>query len=431
MVIKVQGGRIRVDDNEPRVIKIGGVGPQGPVGVVNATAPVTYNSTTKTVGITTGTANGVAPLDANSLVPKANLPSVAINDTFVVNSQAAMLALTAQTGDVAIRTDVNKNFILATDSPSTLADWKELLTPPDAVTSVAGKTGVVTLTDTDITGLGSLATKSTVTSADITDGTIATADLADSSVTSAKIADGTIVNADVSASAAIADSKLNLTTTVSGTAVSSSNRLIDASSSFVDRPDGMIVYPYATGSRVYSANVVRWTRVLARRPLAVKRIMVRCLTPGAGGSNSGADTIEVGIYYDSNQGTTASNWTRVATSGGVNGSSGSSPIYTTNTGTTLTTLATAGNKWIPLTSTYTLVAGHIYYIGIAYTAPTPTANNANTPALGEAAIVSSDPFGGGLPYAESMSQGSQATLPTNMGSAVASGAQPYFVLSTA
>lgn len=49
---------------------------------------------------------------------------------------------------------------------------------------------------------------SAVTSAKIADGTIATDDLADGAVTSAKIADGTIVDADVSASAAIALSKL-------------------------------------------------------------------------------------------------------------------------------------------------------------------------------------------------------------------------------
>lgn len=50
-----------------------------------------------------------------------------------------------------------------------------------------------------------------ITSEKIVDGTIATADLSDNSVTSAKIKDGAIVNADVSATAAIAHSKLNLT----------------------------------------------------------------------------------------------------------------------------------------------------------------------------------------------------------------------------
>lgn len=98
-----------------------------------------------------GAANGYASLDGSGFVPSAQLPSIAISDTFVVASQAAMLALTAQRGDVAIRSDLNKSFVLATESPGTLGDWKELLTPTDAVLSVAGRTGVVTLTSADLT----------------------------------------------------------------------------------------------------------------------------------------------------------------------------------------------------------------------------------------------------------------------------------------
>ncbi len=81
------------------------------------------------------------------VVPVAQLPAVAITNTFVVANQAAMLALTAQTGDIAIRTDLNKSFVLSTDSPGTLADWKELLTPTDAVLSVAGLTGAIAAND--------------------------------------------------------------------------------------------------------------------------------------------------------------------------------------------------------------------------------------------------------------------------------------------
>lgn len=81
-------------------------------------------------------------------IPNNQIPSIAITDTFVVSSQSAMLALSsAQIGDVAIRTDINKTFILSTSSPSTLSDWKELLSPLDAVSSVDGRTGTVTLND--------------------------------------------------------------------------------------------------------------------------------------------------------------------------------------------------------------------------------------------------------------------------------------------
>lgn len=90
-----------------------------------------------------GIANGYAPLDASTLIDAAFLPAIAITNVFVVASQVAMLALTAQTGDIAVRTDQNKSYALATNSPSTLADWKELLTPTDAVLSVAGLTGAI------------------------------------------------------------------------------------------------------------------------------------------------------------------------------------------------------------------------------------------------------------------------------------------------
>jgi hypothetical protein len=97
---------------------------------------------------TKGAANGVAELDGDGKVPVAQLPAIAVTDTFVVVSEAAMLALTAEKGDIAIRSDLNKSFILSTNSPSTLADWKELLTPTDAVLSVNGQVGAVSL-DTD------------------------------------------------------------------------------------------------------------------------------------------------------------------------------------------------------------------------------------------------------------------------------------------
>jgi len=95
-----------------------------------------------------GVANGLAELDGNGLVPTHHLPALAISETFVVNSQANMLALTAQVGDVAIRTDVNKSFILTATPASTLGNWQELLTPTDAVLSVDGSTGAVSLSGT-------------------------------------------------------------------------------------------------------------------------------------------------------------------------------------------------------------------------------------------------------------------------------------------
>ncbi|MEY9674556.1 hypothetical protein [Bradyrhizobium elkanii] len=91
-----------------------------------------------------GTAAGNVPvLDGSGLLDTAVLPALAITDVFTVASQAAMLALAAQKGDIAIRSDLNKSFALSTNSPATLADWKELLTPTDAVLAVAGLTGSI------------------------------------------------------------------------------------------------------------------------------------------------------------------------------------------------------------------------------------------------------------------------------------------------
>jgi hypothetical protein len=92
--------------------------------------------------VTNGSAIVARPLQ------NSDLPAIAITDTFVVASQSAMLALSAaERGDVAVRTDLNKSFILKGDNPASLSDWQELLTPTDAVLSVDGRTGVVSLAD--------------------------------------------------------------------------------------------------------------------------------------------------------------------------------------------------------------------------------------------------------------------------------------------
>ena len=102
-----------------------------------------------------GVANGIATLDANAKVPESQLRAIAITDTFVVADEASMLALVAERGDVAVRTDVSKSYILKTEPATTHANWEELRTPASPVQSVAGKIGVVTLVAADITDLGS------------------------------------------------------------------------------------------------------------------------------------------------------------------------------------------------------------------------------------------------------------------------------------
>lgn len=97
--------------------------------------------------LNTGTAQGNIPiLGVNGKLADSVIPKIAITDTFTAAGQAAMLALAAEVGDIAVRTDLNKTYILQTAPATVLGNWIELATPTDVVQSVNGNTGVVTLT---------------------------------------------------------------------------------------------------------------------------------------------------------------------------------------------------------------------------------------------------------------------------------------------
>ncbi|HHT9131810.1 MAG TPA: hypothetical protein ACFYED_04920 [Candidatus Tripitaka californicus] len=90
-----------------------------------------------------GQPNGLAELDSGGKVPSSQLPALALTDIWTVASEVAQLALTAQEGDIAIRTDQNKSYAHNGGTAGTMADWSELLTPTDTVLSVFGRTGAV------------------------------------------------------------------------------------------------------------------------------------------------------------------------------------------------------------------------------------------------------------------------------------------------
>lgn len=117
-------------------------------------------------------ANGVATLGPDSRVPTSQMPPLAINETFPVVSQAAMLALSAQRGDVAVRTDLTPNrvFILTADDATVLANWIEI-TAAGAVVTVNGQSGAVVLGPADVGAdpTGSAATVSAALLAHIND----------------------------------------------------------------------------------------------------------------------------------------------------------------------------------------------------------------------------------------------------------------------
>lgn len=99
-------------------------------------------------------ANGVAALDANGKISDSVLPPLAIGETFVVSSEADMLALTAQRGDICVRTDISKTYIKLNDNnPSTMADWQVFYSSGEVI-SVNGETWAVVLDADDISDLG-------------------------------------------------------------------------------------------------------------------------------------------------------------------------------------------------------------------------------------------------------------------------------------
>lgn len=116
----------------------------------------TFGSKQDTIAYTTenvankGAASGYASLGSDSKIPTSQLPALAITNTTVAANQAAQLALTAEVGDIAIRSDLSKSYILRVSPATSLSNWSELLTPTDVVLSVNGNTGSVTLTTANV-----------------------------------------------------------------------------------------------------------------------------------------------------------------------------------------------------------------------------------------------------------------------------------------
>lgn len=129
-------------------------------GILDADIPATIARDAEVIPITEkGAANGVATLGGDGKLPSAQVPALAIGEVFPAASQAAMLALAAQRGDIAVRTDLDPDgvFILTTDNPGVLADWIQI-TAPGAVISVNGQTGAVVLPTDGAAGTASLRT---------------------------------------------------------------------------------------------------------------------------------------------------------------------------------------------------------------------------------------------------------------------------------
>lgn len=107
-----------------------------------------------------GAPNGVATLNALGKLSSAQVPAIAITETFVVADIAARDALVigaadgeVQTGDVAVVTDATADLDVAAGGASyiyTGSAWQRLISPTDVVQSVNGQVGVVVLDTDDI-----------------------------------------------------------------------------------------------------------------------------------------------------------------------------------------------------------------------------------------------------------------------------------------
>ena len=104
-----------------------------------------------------GSPSGVASLDANGKIETNQLPPLSITSVFVVASELEQLALVAEEGDVAVRTDEEKTYMKNSGVAGDMTDWTYLATKPDAVLSVNGYDGVVSLASTDLTDATSIA----------------------------------------------------------------------------------------------------------------------------------------------------------------------------------------------------------------------------------------------------------------------------------
>ncbi|PIF30721.1 hypothetical protein CLU81_1168 [Flavobacterium sp. 9] len=117
----------------------------------------TWNAKQASLGFTPENAinknipNGYAGLGVDGKLISSQIPSITINDTFVVTSETEMLALSVETGDIAVRSDLNKSFILKGKNPTIVSDWQELLTPTSDVTTVFGRNGAITAQTGDYT----------------------------------------------------------------------------------------------------------------------------------------------------------------------------------------------------------------------------------------------------------------------------------------
>ena len=175
-----------------------------------------------------GANNGVATLGADGKIPNGQLPDLAITDVIVLQNKSAYdsYLVTSPTedkvGDAIVVTDYDGNghsktfIITGVDTTATATYTVQELTAAGYVTSVAGKSGDVTLASSDLTDVAGLAAAADLT----TDSTVADKIVTPKDVNTMLAAHGfandianlqTVVNVDPSTGAVSLDSALDAT----------------------------------------------------------------------------------------------------------------------------------------------------------------------------------------------------------------------------
>jgi len=161
----------------------------------------------------TDTTNVVAALSAGTGVSISGAGEIAVTAVALTTVQTAVsevahLALTAQEGDVVVRSDENKSYVHNGGVAGTMADYTLLATPTGAVLSVAGKTGTVTL---DTSNVSENAANKYYTEARVSANTSVAANTAKVGITTAQ------ANAIVANTAKVTNVSTNLSTTTTAT----------------------------------------------------------------------------------------------------------------------------------------------------------------------------------------------------------------------
>jgi hypothetical protein len=114
-----------------------------------------------------GASSGVAELDANAKIKIAQLPGLAITNTYAVATETAMLQLDVEVGDIAIRSDISKTFVFAATALE--ATTKQISTNTATITTgtahgiTTGDTVVISGVDATFNGTYTVASTPTTT----------------------------------------------------------------------------------------------------------------------------------------------------------------------------------------------------------------------------------------------------------------------------